>query len=217
VSELRWPRRSVRSNDRCSLTRTDGKRGPNSHRATRAGTPALPLIRFRVLGPPFCGASAEPVRWVEGGAFQNSGLGVEPKERCPVLCRLRLRPATASVPRSRSIHCDELSGGVGAAKAVAECTCTTPLRSDQNRGEERAQFSSTAPCRKPRPSPHWFPSWARRSVGESRACAMGAGGAFKISAPRFRLLDKEDAVPMGRKADGGKCEGGPVGTTYRMS
>jgi hypothetical protein len=39
---------------------------------------------------------------------------------------LRLRPATASVPRSRSIHCDELSGGVGAAKAVAECTCTTP-------------------------------------------------------------------------------------------
>jgi hypothetical protein len=56
VSELRWPRRSVRSNDRCSLTRTDGKRGPNSLRATRAGTPALQLIRFLVLGPPFCGA-----------------------------------------------------------------------------------------------------------------------------------------------------------------
>jgi hypothetical protein len=30
------------------------KRGPNSRRATRAGTPALPLIRFQVLGPPFC-------------------------------------------------------------------------------------------------------------------------------------------------------------------
>jgi hypothetical protein len=39
-----------------SLTRTDGKRGPNSHRATRAGTPAVQLVHFRVLGPPFCGA-----------------------------------------------------------------------------------------------------------------------------------------------------------------
>jgi hypothetical protein len=33
-----------------------------------------------------------------------------------------------------------------------------------------------------------------------------------ISAP-----DKDDAVPRVRKAEGGKCEGGPVGTTYRMS
>ena len=30
-----------------SLTRTDVNRGPNSHRPPRAGTPALPLIRFR--------------------------------------------------------------------------------------------------------------------------------------------------------------------------
>jgi hypothetical protein len=40
------------------------------------------------------------------------------------------------------------------------------------------------------------------------------GGAFKISAPRFRPPDKDDVVPRVRKADGGKCEGGPVGTTY---
>jgi hypothetical protein len=65
------------------------------------------------------------------------------------------------------------------------------------------------------PSPPSFPGWARRSVGaEGRACAMGAGGAFKISAPRFRPPDKDDAVPRVRKADGGKCEGGPVGTMY---
>jgi hypothetical protein len=27
-------------------------------------------------------------------------------------------------------------------------------------------------------------------------------------------LDKDDAVPRVRKADGGKCDGGPVGTLY---
>jgi hypothetical protein len=46
---------------------------------------------------------------------------------------------------------------------------------------------------------------------------MGAGEAFKISAPSISAPDKDDAVPRVRKAEGGKCEGGPVGTTYRMS
>jgi hypothetical protein len=37
----------------------------------------------------------------------------------------------------------------------------------------------------PVPSPHSFPGWARRSVGERRACAMGSGRRpFK-----FRPLD----------------------------
>jgi hypothetical protein len=31
---------------------------------------------------------------------------------------------------------------------------------------------------------------------------------------KFRPLDKDDAVPRVRKAVRGRCEGGPVGTTY---
>ena len=108
-----------------SLTRTDVKRGPNSHRPPPAGTPAPHLIRFRVLGPPFGGASAEAeCDGFRAEAFQISALGVEPKERCPFLCRLRWRPATASFPRSRSIHCDELSGGEGKARAAQSVECT---------------------------------------------------------------------------------------------
>jgi hypothetical protein len=39
------------------------------------------------------------------------------------------------------------------------------------------------------------------------------GGAFKNSAPRFRPPIKMMRY-RGRKADGGKCEGGPLGTLY---
>jgi hypothetical protein len=42
------------------------------------------------------------------------------------------------------------------------------------------------------------------------------GELLKFRPPDFGP-DKDDAVPRVRKADGGKCEGGPVGTTYRMS
>src|ERR1700687_5968202 len=69
---------------------------------------------------------------------------------------------------------------------------------------------------RPRPSHHSFPSWARRCVWvPSAEPAMGAGGALKFRPLDFGPLDKDDAVPRVRKAEGGKCEGGPVGTTYR--
>jgi hypothetical protein len=32
--------------------------------------------------------------------------------------------------------------------------------------------------------------------------------------PSISAPDKDDAVPRVRKADGGKCDGGPVGTLY---
>ena len=50
--ELRRPWPSVHVQRRCAPTRPNVKRGPNSPRPPRAGTPALPLIRFRVLGRP---------------------------------------------------------------------------------------------------------------------------------------------------------------------
>ena len=69
--ELRRPWPSVHVQRRCAPTRTEVKRGPNSLRPPRAGTPALHLIRFRVLGPPLCGTEcrAECDGW---GAFQIS-------------------------------------------------------------------------------------------------------------------------------------------------
>jgi hypothetical protein len=57
-----------------------------------------------------------------------------------------------------------------------------------------------APCRNPRPSPPSFPGWARRSAGECRACAMGAGGAFK-SAKKGRHRRLEGCLVSPRTAD----------------
>jgi hypothetical protein len=75
---------------------------------------------------------------------------------------------------------------VGDAMASAECTKYRSLLPDQNRWEERAQFSSSHPCRNPRPSPHWFPRWARRSVGRGQSLCDGCGAKpFKFRPPDF--------------------------------
>ena len=70
--ELRRPWPSVHVQRRCAPTRPNVKRGPNSPRSPRAGAPALPLIRFRVLGPPLCGTEcrAECDGW---GGISNFG------------------------------------------------------------------------------------------------------------------------------------------------
>ncbi len=85
-----------------------------------------------------------------------------------------------------------------------------PMGPDQNRMSGGAH-DSRRPPRAGTPAPHLirFPLWARQSVGECRACAMGAGELFK-----FRPLDKDDAVPTVRKAVRGRCDGRPVGTPY---
>jgi hypothetical protein len=72
--------------------------------------------------------------------------------------------------------------------------------------EERAQFSSTAPCRNPRPSPHSFSSVGPAIVwNRVQSRVRWLGGHFK-----FRPLDKDDAVPTLRKAVRGRCDGGPA-------
>jgi hypothetical protein len=77
-----------------------------------------------------------------------------------------------------------------------------PDEPDQNRCEERAQFSSTAPGRNPHPSPHSFDRLGPPFCGRVQSLCDGLGAeAFQISAPRFRPLDKDDAVPTVRKAD----------------
>ncbi len=53
--------------------------------------------------------------------------------------------------------------------------------------------------------------------GRVQSLCDGCGGSFSNFGPSISAPDKDDAVPRGRKAEGGKCEGGPVGTTYRMS
>jgi len=74
------------------------------------------------------------------------------------------------------------------------------------------RFTSTGPVQEPPP-----PRLIGFPVGPAvlwrgQSLCDGCRGAFK-----FRPLDKDDAAPRVRKADGGECEGGPVGTTYRMS
>jgi hypothetical protein len=64
------------------------------------------------------GESGQVGRLGLGEGHSESGLGMEPKERCPFLCRLRWRPDRVgpAFPRSRSIHCDELSGESGSGE-----------------------------------------------------------------------------------------------------
>jgi hypothetical protein len=144
VSELRWPRRSVRSNDRCSLTRTDGNRGPNSHRATRAGTPAVQLVHFRVLGPPFCGAERRAGAMGAGGAFKISAPRFRPLDK------------DDAVPKVRKA--DE--GNAWAAQSVHRTTADEPEQTGCHAGPTIHPRAGT-------PAPHVirFPVWARSPGG----------------------------------------------------
>jgi hypothetical protein len=73
-------------------------------------------------------------------------------------------------------------------------------RTDVMRGP---RFSSTAPCRNPRPSPHSFDRLGPPFCGRVQSLCDGLGAeAFQISAPSISAPSiKEDAVPMGRKAE----------------
>src|SRR6202022_5023517 len=94
------------------------------------------------------------------------------------------RPFKFRPPRFRppSIKDDathgEESGGEGNARAAQSVQCTTADEPDQNRCEERAQFSSTAPRQEPpSPPPSDFPVRRPRGGDESRADVRREGGA----------------------------------------
>jgi hypothetical protein len=76
------------------------------------------------------------------------------------------------------------------------------------------RFTSTGPVQEPPPLASFVSQLGPPFCG-CRVQSMRHG--FGAKPFKFRPLDKDDAVPRVRKADGGKCEGGPVGTTYRMS
>jgi hypothetical protein len=77
------------------------------------------------------------------------------------------------------------------------------------------RFTSTGPVQEPPP-----PRLLRFPVGPAvlwtseEPVRWVQGELFKFRPPDFGPPDKDDAVPRVRKADGGKCEGGPVGTLY---
>ena len=87
-----------------------------------------------------------------------------------------------------------------------------PMGPDQNRCHVGPRFTSTAPCRNPRPSAHSFPRvgpailWCR---AQSRCDGLGAKP-FKI-----RPLDKDDAVPMGEQSMCRSCGG--LGGVYEVT
>jgi hypothetical protein len=93
---------------------------------------------FDRLGPPFCGRVQSLC----------DGLGAE---------ALQISAPSISAPsiKDDATHGEE-SGGEGNARAAQSVQSTTADEPDQNRCEERAQFSSTAPGRNPHPSPHSF-------------------------------------------------------------
>jgi hypothetical protein len=98
-------------------------------------------------------------------------------------------------------------GNAMAAQAVHRTTADEP---DQTRCHEGPTIQLRPAAREPPPLTSLVsPCGPANLWAKCRPWAIGAGELFK-----FRPLDKDDAVPTVRKADGGKCEGGPVGTTY---
>jgi hypothetical protein len=138
MAARRAARVGTQYNGPMSPTRTDVKRGPNSHRPPPAGTPHPSPHSFDRLGPPFCGRVQSLC----------DGLGAE---------ALQISAPSISAPsiKDDATHGEE-SGGEGNARAAQSVQSTTADEPDQNRCEERAQFSSTAPGRNPHPSPHSF-------------------------------------------------------------
>ena len=77
------------------------------------------------------------------------------------------------------------AGGPGRDRYTVQRSLRWLSRTDVRWG----RFCSTAPGRIPRPSPHSFPSWARRSVGaECRACAMGSGRSLSNFGPSIKMM-----------------------------
>ena len=162
---------SVIERRRCAPTRTEVKRGPNSLRPPRAGTPVPPPSDFP-LGPPLCGASAEPRcdgRWCDG-IFQRSWAG---------------RWRTSKKQRSMEKGWPSASGrrmGIGTPyKGPMSLT-----RLDVMRGPG---FTSTGPVQEPPPlTSSDFPCGPATLWGRVQSMCDGFGGAFK-----FRPLDKDEA------------------------
>ena len=159
------------------------------------------------------GSGAEPVTY-RACLEQTAGESAANRPHYYSAIRVDWKATDDALPMVRKACAGEMRwrpGGRPGSGSVHSTTLAT--LAEQNRCQV-----GTILFDRPRQSHHSFPSWARRCVWvPSAEPAMGAGGAFKFRPLDFGPLDKDDAVPRVRKAEGGKCEGGPVGTTYRRS
>jgi hypothetical protein len=82
--------------------------------------------------------------------------------------------------------------------------------SGQKKLHLRRKCNEKSPCRNPRPSPHSLPVGPAVLWASAEPVRWVQGELLKFRPLDFGPPDKDDAVPRVRKADGGKCEGGPA-------
>src|ERR1700730_7801617 len=150
---------------------------------------------FDRLGPPFCGPSAEPVRWARGGGLSNFG----PSISAPSI-------KDDAVPMARKAEAREMRGRPSRYNVQPPKSLTRP---DVRRGP---RYFDRPPVQEPPPLTSFVLPFGRAVLwAECRACAMGSGRRpLKFRPPRFRPPSiKDDAVPMVRKAEAREMRGRP--------